>query len=191
MPNIRTPIRLIRRSLRYSGIAALAALTFSGCGLVGGKEPVKIDCPPYGMLREGASLTRYAPNAPHDLTNVELAAQLVDVSASCVLEADPRQITMKMGVRVLAERGPAAGPGEQRLGYIVAITKPDQTFLNRKVYGLAATFKDNSRRAGFEEVLTMHFPLAKEQVADDFRVYVTLELRPEELDTALQPKQSR
>ncbi len=188
MPNIRTSSRTIRQTGRRLGILALAALVLGGCGLVGGREPVPIPCPAYGKLREGGSLTRYRANAPHDLTNVELAAQIVDVSASCLLEPDPREIAMTMGVRVLAERGPAAPPGEQHLSYIVAITKADQTFLNRKVYKLAATFTGASRRAGFEEVLKMRFPLAKDQTAEDFRVYVTLELQPDELNTNLQQR---
>jgi hypothetical protein len=163
----------------------MAALLLSGCGLINSPGPTPTKCPATGMLREGATMTRYSPNAPHDLTNVELAAQIVDVSANCLLEPNPRQLAMTLGLRVVAERGPAAPSGQQQLAYIVAVTRADQTFLNRQVYRLAATFTGTSRRAGFEEVLTLKFPLAEGQTAEDFRVYVSLALRPDELNSNL------
>ncbi len=185
MPKTRTLPRTSPRILRRVGLGAMAALLLSGCSLVNGPGPTSTSCPPTGMLREGASMTRYSPNAQRDLTNVELSAEIVDVSSSCLLENDPRQLAMTMGLRVIAERGPAAPSGQQQLAYIVAVTRADQTFLNRQVYRLAATFTGTSRRAGFEEVLKLNFPLAEGQTAEDFRVYVSLALRPDELDSNL------
>ncbi|MCA8927462.1 MAG: hypothetical protein KDC18_05280 [Alphaproteobacteria bacterium] len=157
--------------------------------MVNGPKPEPTACPTYGMLRDGASFTRYRAGAPPDPTNVELAAQIVDVSAGCVLQPEPRQIEMTLGLRVLATRGPAAGAAEQRLAYIVAVTDANNTFLNRQVYPLAATFTGNSRQAGFEEVLNLNFPLAEKQSANDFRVYVSLQLTPDELKAVEAQKQ--
>jgi|GEM_PF-1361720 len=176
MPRIRTPARAL-----LLGLGALTLLALGGCGLVGGPEPRVVACPAYGMLRDGASFTRYREGAAPDPTNVELAARIVDVSAGCLFEPEPRHIAMTLGVRVVIERGPAARSPEQRLAYIVAVTDADRNFLNRRVYPLAATFDGTARQAGFEEVLDLDFPLAEGQTAADFRVYVSLALRRDEL----------
>lgn len=177
MPQFRTPLRAL---VPTAGLAALLAL--GGCSVFDGPEPQAVACPAYGMLRDGANFVRYREGAPPDPTNVELAAEIVDVSANCTLEPEPRHIAMTLGVRVVAQRGPAARTAEQRLAYIVAVTDAERNFLNRQVYPLAATFEGAARRAAFEEVLDLNFPLAEGQSADDFRVYVSLQLRPEELD---------
>tara|TARA_R110002096_G_scaffold105704_4_gene232483 strand:- start:166 stop:669 length:504 start_codon:yes stop_codon:yes gene_type:complete len=165
-----------------------AVLLLSGCSLIRGPEPQPVSCPTTGMLREGASLTRYKPNSVHDLTNVQLSANIVDVSANCVFVPEPRQVDMALGLRIIAERGAAAPAGEQQFAYIVAVTTPDQRFLSRQVYRLAATFPGNARRAGFEEVLNLNFPLKEGQTAADFRVYVSLQLQPDELNDNLQAR---
>jgi len=162
--------------------SAAAALAVGGCSLVSGPEPRVVSCPPYGMLRDGAEFTRYREGAPHDLTNVELAAEIVNVSASCLLEPDPPNIEMTLGARIVAERGPAAPSPQSRFAYIVAVTDADRNILNRQVYPLAATFDGSARQAGFEEILVLNFPLSEGQSAQDFRVFVSLQLQPEELE---------
>ncbi len=176
MPQSRTPLRAI-----LLAVSATAALAAGGCSLVSGPEPQAVACPTYGMLRDGAAFTRYREGAPHDPTNVELSAEIVDVSAGCVLQPEPRHIEMTLGTRIVAERGPAAASPEMRFAYIVAVTDAERNILNRRVYPLAATFDGTARQAGFEEVLYLDFPLAEGQSAGDFRVYVSLQLRPEEL----------
>lgn len=177
MPQSRTPMRALLLCL-----PAAAVLTVGGCGLVSGPEPRQVACPAYGMLRDGAEFTRYREGAPPDPTNVEMSAEIVNVSASCLLEPDPPNIEMTLGTRIVAERGPSAPSPELQLSYIVAVTDTDRNILNRQVYPLAATFDGTARQAGFEEVLVLNFPLAEGESAEDFRVYVSLQLRPEELE---------
>lgn len=178
MPQSRTPMRAVLFCL-----SAAALLLAGGCSLVSsGPEPRQVACPAYGMLRDGADFTRYREGAPHDPTNVEMAAKIVNVSASCVLLPETRQVAMTLGTRIVAERGPAAQGPRLQFAYIVAITDTDRNILNRRTYPLAATFDGTARQAGFEEVLELNFPLEEDQTARDFRVYVSLQLRPEELE---------
>ena len=191
MPNfiaLRRPFRPRLSAVRARQICggALVALLLSGCSAIQGSQPQLVSCPPTGMLREGASLTRYAPNRPKDLTNVVLSARVVDVSSACVVNSEPPEIDMKLGVRILAERGAAAPPGEQRFAYIVAIATDEQEILNRQRYQLATAFSGTARQAGFEEVLNLRFPLKEGQTAADFRVFVSLELQPDELNDNMQ-----
>ena len=58
------------------------ALLISACSLINGPEPQPVACPPTGMLREGAELERFRPGSQRDITDLQLAARIVD-GAQC------------------------------------------------------------------------------------------------------------
>lgn len=157
--------------------AALAAIALlAGCSQEPQFAPV---CPQLALLADGADLVRFAGTG-RDMTDRVLEAKIVSVDGSCE-PGRKGQVTAKL--KVLAEmiRGPASKERSVQVPYFVAVTHGDQ-IVDRKQFMMSATFPANvelQRVDGGE--LSMSFPVSAQRGAQDYKIYVSLQLTPDEL----------
>jgi hypothetical protein len=163
-----------RRALLAPALAAAALL--AGCSQEPQFAPV---CPQLALLAEGADLVRFAGTG-RDMTDRVLEAKIVSVDGSCE-PGKKGQVTAK--IKVLGEmiRGPAAQGRTAQVPYFVAVTRGDQ-IVDRKQFVMSATFPANVELARVDGgELSMSFPVSARQGAQEYKIYVSLQLTEDEL----------
>lgn len=158
--------------------ALIAAMLLGGCS----EKPVFAPaCPQLSLLAEGADLTRFA-GAGRDVTDRVLDARIVGVDASCEPGRRRGEVVAQLRVRTALTRGPAASGRTAQVPYFVAVMD-GETVVDRRAFTLQGEFPANVdivQVAGDE--LELRFPASAGQEASRYRIYVSLQLTPEELE---------
>ena len=169
---------------RRAGVAPAAAglpllLALAGCASDQTAPPA---CPPAVMPAESAQLVAFAGGG-RDLTDVRFDLQLTDVALTCTLERDDdaRTLETELGVRFIAEKGPANRDGLATGRYFVAVTGPEGEVLSRQSFALELELPGNQTRVAAEQYLSPEIPVAEGAATDAYTIYVGLVLTPEQL----------
>ncbi len=173
-PRVRFP------ALGPSGLrAALLALPLLALGC---SQDIRYapSCPQMAILSDGADLIRF--NGPgRDLTDRVLEARIQRVDASC----EPgRRSTVVAHIKVWFDitRGPASKTRNAQVPYFIAVTRDGQV-VDHRAYTVNAAFGANVdlARVGGDD-LDLTFPARQGQGAENYKIYVSLQLTPEELE---------
>jgi hypothetical protein len=171
----------MRLFLRMTVIAvSLGAL--SACSLFSSSEP-QPPCPRISVLADAASLTRFKPGSGRDLTDVELKAEFAGYKGSCEYDPDDRTMTLTLRVGIDATRGPAAKGNSADIAYFVAIPAfyPDPRA--HAVLPVTITFPDNTDRVRYtDDEVSIAIPIAKLAELQKYKVYLGLQVDPDQLD---------
>jgi hypothetical protein len=165
------------RAIPILAALALVAAT-AGCARSDAFAPA---CPQLSLLKDGADLSRFNGNG-RDITDLVVNARIDAVPAACH-NADRRgtkvEATMKVGIS--AARGPAMRGRTTEIPYFVAVTE-DGRVLDRQGYTAAVEFPPNTDRVEVTSPeITMLFPVSPDKSAAAYRIWVSLQLTPEEM----------
>jgi hypothetical protein len=179
---VRVPRFIPRRRAGVAPAAAGLAFLIALAGCASDEQPARLACPPAVMPPESAQLVAFAGGG-RDLTDVRFDLQLTDVALTCTLERDDdaRTLETELGVRFIAEKGPANRDGLATGRYFVAVTGPEGEVLSRQSFALELELPGNQTRVAAEQYLSPEIPLAEGAATDAYTVYVGLVLTPEQL----------
>lgn len=163
----------------------LAAL--SGCA--GSDDTASRPCPDITVLGDAATMTRFAPGAGQDLTDVAFEARITDVLSRCEYSGDreDRDLAVLVALTpvVTASRGPANTGESATLDYFVSVVDQDKTVLNKQQFSMTIAFPENRSRVVVRDedpLVTVQIPLQTEGSAGAYRLYVGLQLSEAELE---------
>lgn len=162
-----------------------AVLLIAGCGTyerITGKEKESAACPVSGVLQDADRLTNFAPGAGRDLTDVQLEARIEDMATACLYDPNTNSFNVDMRVRFIASRGPAATEPTAGFSYFVAIADENDEILAREGFDKVLDFADNRRQLVNVDDLTFNIPRRGETFLSDYRIYVGMQLTPEQLE---------
>jgi hypothetical protein len=163
----RVPGRLL---LGLAGLSLLAACA---------SEPETRPCPQAVVLNDAGRQVKFN-GVGRDLTDVLFEASIE--TGRLVCEYDDNVLDVDLQVRVVAARGPANSDRLANIRYFVAVASTDQTVLARESFDIAIPFPGNRTQvSGLEEIgQVIDLPAGRD--GRHYRIYVGLELTPEELD---------
>ena len=166
-------------TLIAGGLVAAGPALLAGCSQPDAFAPA---CPQLAMLPDGADLIRYA-GAGRDLTDLVLDAHLAAVPAACHWANDAHtKVEAKLQVAMSLGRGPAMGGRTIDVPYFVAVTEGDAV-LDKQVYAARAEFPSNADRVTVSSPeVSMVFPVTHEKSAAAYKIIVSFQLTPEELE---------
>ncbi|MBK8908216.1 MAG: hypothetical protein IPM60_10005 [Rhodospirillales bacterium] len=170
---------------RFVVLPLLAVL--AGCA--GSDDEVARPCPDITVLADAAAMTRFAPGAGQDLTDVEFEAQITDVLSRCDYSGDPEDHDLAVLVAltpvITASRGPANTGQVATLDYFVSVVDQSKTVLNKQQFSMDIVFPENRSRVVVRDedpLVTVQIPLQTVGSAGAYRLYVGLQLSEAELD---------
>lgn len=174
--------RVVKR-LGLGLLAGAALLATGGCSIFESKKPDQPPCPRVSVLADAAQETRFLPGKGHDLTDVQLQAQIGNYKGSCLYNFDTKEMSVIMQVAIDAKLGPAAQGRKANLSYFVAIPafypKPEA----KMVVPVEITFPDNSDHVRYtDEEVQLTIPIKKIHDLAAYEIFVGLQLPEDELE---------
>ena len=152
--------------------ALLALLALASCGA----DKIVPPCPPVRIDNATAALTKFKDGAAEDMANMEYRAELVGYKGQCVFKDD--RVELSMDIDFAFEPGPAAAGG--KVPYFVAIPQFFPRPEGKRVLEFAMPSGKGMQRVRETNITTV-IPLAKDQAAASFDVYIGLQLTPAQL----------
>jgi len=145
-----------------------------------GDDEAALPCPRIVVVQDAAKQVKF-DGPGRDLTDVVFEARIDGTGIEC--DYDDEALEVEMQVRVEAARGPAAKSEQADISYFVAIARrSDQSVVARESFGMTIPLKGNQTRMAAVEDLTPRIPLKGEETGATYRIYVGLELNPEEIE---------
>ena len=143
----------------------------------------RLFCPLGVPVRDAAYLVRYDGQG-RDLTNVLFEAELVEVQILCAINQDDvsADVELEVVVTIRAIRGLADQSREANFNYFVAVVDPQSNVLVREAFDMTVPFQGSQSRLRVEDRLETEFTIPTAEVSRDYKVYVGLELTPEEVE---------
>jgi hypothetical protein len=159
-------------------LAVAAALLASGCSPP--SDQFAPACPQLKLLPDGADITRFTPRG-QDVTDEVMAAHITAVPASC--KAGKKGfVQAALHVSMTVERGHALVGQTAAVPYFVTIMKGDNV-LERKSYGINVGFPVNQDQVNVDTPdIDMLFPVEPGKTAQEYTIYVSFQLTPQELE---------
>lgn len=164
-----------------AAMCGLALLALAGCSDTKAFAP---PCPQLSFLPEGADLARF--NGPgRDITDLVVEARLDGVPASTGAcrwtDKTHTSVSVSMQVAMTVARGPAMQGRSAIIPWFVAVAQ-DRDILDRQVYALRADFPSNVDHTGLvSQPVELKLPVSAEKSAAAYRVWISLQLTPDEL----------
>jgi hypothetical protein len=173
-----------RLNRRAALAALLPGLLLAACSNAPTNARLPIACPTPGLLAEGADLTRYRPDGPRDLANVDWDARLTGLSGGCSRGRNGQSIDMRIIAGFEVQRGPGAVTRQIDLPWFVAVIEGGtDRVMSRQSFRERVTFSRNETRInGQSDPVTINLPVGENRRAQDYRILVSFELLPEDLD---------
>ena len=135
-------------------------------------------CPQVVVLADAATQVKFSGQG-RDLTDVLFEAEVEPGRLVC--EYDDAEVDVDLQVRVVASRGPANADRLANIRYFVAVARTSQAVLARESFDIAIPFPGNRTRVSGLEEIGQIIPLTRGEDGSDYRIYIGLELTPEEL----------
>lgn len=174
-----SPLRLFSMSPKYLatvGLAAVAAMVFSGCSF----EPVP-PCPGIRIDTATSSLTEFKPGDGRDITDIKYQAEIVSFEGTCKFDDDG--VEAVMDIDMIVAGGPAAQPGPIDLYYFVAIPRFFPDPVGKKVFTRSYRLPAGGARREriTESNVRIFVPLEDRLTAAGYDIYLGFQLTDEQL----------
>ncbi len=124
-------------------------------------------------------MTRFLGSGGQDLTDVVFEVSLEPLGGFC--EKDGEDIAIELTVPIQVALGPADDSGRASFRYFVAIADQEREVIAREAFDLDVPVDDNLGRVAFQEVLYPRIPVGESLNGAAYKIYVGLELTPDEL----------
>ncbi len=164
------------RVLRSAPLILAALVGLSACGL---NEPPP-PCPPAAVPNPLGTGTTFSPGGGQDLTEVQYSTQITGIRLTCDYRDDG--VALEVGVRIVAERGPADRDRVAKISYFVAVEQGVGNITAKQVYDVSLPFEGNKRRVGTIEVLDVFVPRPPDGNFTALQILGGLQLTPEQLE---------
>lgn len=161
---------------------AVASATLAGCA---SNEPLRADaCPPVNILADAATLTVFAAGSGRDLVDVDHEVLAIDLSSGCRLE-DDGTIVVAVAPTIAVNRGPANESREAVFEYFVSVVDASRNVRSKQTFPVGVRFEGNRSRVEFRDddpPVTVNLPASTSPLAAGYRIFVGLQLTPEQLE---------
>lgn len=164
------------RARRSVALVLVALIGLSACGL---NEPPP-PCPPAAVPKPLGAGTTFTPGGGQDLTEVQYSTQITGIQLTC--DYGDAGVDLEVGVRIVAERGPADRDRVAKISYFVAVEQGVGNITAKQVYDLSLPFEGNKRRVGTIEVLDVFVPRPPDGNFTALQILGGLQLTPEQLE---------
>lgn len=163
-------------------------LALAGCGslasLTGAPPPPP--CPPVSILKDAATVTRFAPGGGQDLVDVVNEGEITGYDLTCEYDIDKKtkagKVVITLGLHVAATRGPADRQRVAPFRYFIAITDADRNVLDKQVFDIAVPFTGNTTSIPVRDApVPMTIPLSAGMTGLEFELFTGFQLTPEEV----------
>jgi hypothetical protein len=135
-------------------------------------------CPQAVVLTDASRQVKFS-GPGRDLTDVLFEASIQ--AGRLVCEYDDNVLDVDLQVEVVAQRGPANNDRLANINYFVAVAQ-NETVLARESFDIAIPFPGNRTRVSGLEEIGQVITLRANETGGNYRIYVGLELSPEELE---------
>ena len=142
--------------------------------------PIEAACPEARVVDGGANLLRYKPGPDRDITDVILEAEFIRVAGEC--NVDEEIVEVGLLVVLEAARGPALEGDQSETAIIMAVTDLNRNIISRRVMQVPLDFSGNRSKISYLERFLIDIPLGEGQTAEDFLIFLSLEVSKEEFD---------
>ena len=139
-------------------------------------KPIVQPCPPYFILEDAATLTKFKDGPGRDLTDIEYRAQMKTVELACLSNIDRETKSGSMDIDVVpvvgAELGAAYSGETAMLPYFVVVTNAEKKILYRDELQFEISFKGNrSRLIARPAVTTIEVLITPEVSSKYYQIY--------------------
>ncbi len=145
-----------------------------------------VRCPVTRGLEEAAQLIRFKPGPGRDITDILFEAEFAEISGTCEIDDDEIEVELKLVI--LANRGAADTSREASFRFILAVVDIDRNFIVhegralRRPFVGQVEFPGNQTRVVYTDEFELTIPKTPAQGADDFLIFISFELTPDELE---------
>jgi len=152
-----------------------------GCGVFGKKEP-PLPCPPVYLVKQAAFLTQYQEGGLGDITDVRLRNRIVDFKGECTYKRKNTELTVVLSVVFDMTRGAANRDRRAEFSYFVAMPKFHPDPAGKRVFGVAANFRENETRKLAVDTVEIKVPIARKGALREYAIYIGFQLTPQQLE---------
>lgn len=183
------------RSRTFAKLTAIIAIAgLSGCGSIDDLNPftekraeAPPPCPSVSILADAERLTVFRSGPGRDPTDVDTEVQIDDFVARCIYDVDEEtgigRIDIEFSLGIAAARGPANTSGVSDIPYFLAVTTLDKQLINKGVFSMLLSFEGNRYRlTAYDRPVILTIPIEPPNDGYDYRIYVGLQLTPDQLD---------
>ena len=182
-----------RRRWRHHSLAAAlrqcvllaGALITVGCATA--NAPV-VRCPVTRVLEDPAQLTRFKPGAGRDITDIDFDVAFAENTGAGTCEIDEDKIDVELKVLIVANRGTANTSRRGSFDFFITVVDQDDNVLVQngsafwEKFEGQVDFPGNQTRVTYTDEFVTTIPLKSGLSARDLRIFIGLELSPEELE---------
>lgn len=155
------------------------ALALAGCG-GGSAEEARAYCPQPFTVQDASRLTHFRDGPGRDPRDVEWAAQLGQVRATCTLRRNQMDVNLVMAIAAVA--GPSVGAAPARVPYFVRVIGSQGTVVQGQDFIADFKLSSGNPRGGSQEELSLTLPYSKLADLNGYRIAVGLKPTQAELD---------
>lgn len=173
----------LNRSLSTALLAALA-LGAAACSTDTATPP---PCPEILIPVDGAKLTRFKPGPGRDIIDVLHEEQITGFAHRCEYDTDESgagDVIVEIFPAFESKRGPANPDNRSQFEYFVAIADHDKNVLEKKRFPAIIDYPSNMSQVlwQIEEPVNLRIPLKAGQLANEFQVFIGLQMSRDELE---------
>ena len=158
----------------------LLTLVLAGCGGGGSAEEARAYCPQPFTVQDAGRLTHFRDGPGRDPRDVEWAAQLGQVRATCTLRRSQMDVNLVLRIAVVA--GPSVGAAPTRVPYFVRVIGSQGTVVQGQEFIADYKRSAGTPRSGSQEELSLTLPYSKLADLNGYRIAVGLKPTQAELD---------
>ncbi len=151
-------------------------------------------CPPVYILSDTSKITKYRPGPGHDLTDVDVEAEIVGFHGECKYKAKEGggwDVLVDLQVAIEAKRGPANTTGKTDLSYFIAIPSFYPSPDAKAVFPLTIAFPQGLMTVrSVDEAVALKIPVKANELIDKYEVYLGFQTTPDELERNRRAKES-
>jgi len=157
-----------------------SAIGLSGCKLFTKEDPPA--CPRVSILADAEELTRFAPGAGRDITDVQLRAKIADYHGNCFYDKDSHKMNVVLDVGIDLQRGAALAGDKASLQYFVSVPTFYPYEGAKKVLTMNVEFaKNRDQLHQTDRDVQLSFPVRNVKELERYEVFIGLQMSEAEL----------
>ncbi|MEQ8440476.1 MAG: hypothetical protein RIM33_00970 [Alphaproteobacteria bacterium] len=170
------PLNFLRLAAKRLVPVAIGASVLAACS----NPEIAVRCPAIRLPLGTEQVTRFAPGAGRDITDVVLQAEVKFLSGECSVGEESIDMTFPVAVRGV--RGPADTDGVEQVQVFMAVSTRQREVLARREIPLTLRFVGNRTSIVTADSVSVEIPKTADQDGEDFIVFLGFVLSEEELE---------